>query len=407
VALVVGVHVMNRNTGRARLAATSLVAGLGACYLGVPASDTQGVGSGELGTTNWGGGDATGLPGSSEGDGTSAATHTTTAPPGETAADDSSSDEASSTGGVPAGATPENLRVAFFGDHGLGPDSVATLQLVLAEDADFLIILGDFDYKNDPAAWHEQLDEGLGEDFPMFAVAGNHDASAWDGYREVLMDRLTPIADVDCQGEIGVQMNCLYKNVDLVLSGVGTMNPEGKTSHVDFISETLAESESIWKICAWHKNQHDMQLGGKNDEVGWAAYQACQGGGAIVATGHEHTYARTKTLTKLGNHDEGHGAVGEMDIVEVGPGRTFVFVSGMGGNEIRDFEADHEDDTWWATQYTSNVYNVNGVAVDEYTPELGVLFIDFHVDGDPYKARGYFKNLAGEMIDEFTVFAEH
>jgi hypothetical protein len=176
---------------------------------------------------------------------------------------------------------------------------------------------------------------------------------------------------------------------------------------VDYIEQTLAQSDAIWKICAWHKNQHDMQLGGKHDEVGWGAYRACQAGGAIVATGHEHTYGRTRTLTDLGNHDAGHGAVGELDTVTVRPGSTFVFVSGMGGNEIRDFEADHADDTWWATQYTSNVYVQNGDAVEEFEAKLGVMFIDFHVDGDPYKARGYFKNLAGEMIDEFTIFAGH
>ncbi|MBC8070106.1 MAG: hypothetical protein IAG13_17355 [Deltaproteobacteria bacterium] len=33
------------------------------------------------------------------------------------------------------------------------------MQLVLAEDADFLVILGDFDYDDDPAAWHAQLHE--------------------------------------------------------------------------------------------------------------------------------------------------------------------------------------------------------------------------------------------------------
>lgn len=349
--------------------------------------------------------------GASSGSSSSAATAGTTAAGTSTTTPDEGADESSGAGSttesVPPNATPENLRVAFFGDHGLGPDSIATLQLVLAEDADFLVILGDFDYDDDPSAWHEQLDEGIGEDFPIFAVAGNHDKAAWDGYREVLMDRLEPIKNVDCQGEIGVQMNCLYQGVDLVLSGVGTMPAPGETSHEDYIAQTLEQSDAIWKVCAWHKNQHDMQLGGKSNEVGWGAYQACQGGGAIIATGHEHTYGRTRTLTDLGNHDAGHGAVGEVDTVTVGPGATFVFVSGMGGNEIRDFEADHADDTWWATQYTSNVFVQNGDPVEDFEAKLGVMFIDFYVDGDPYKARGYFKNLAGEMIDEFTIFAQH
>jgi predicted phosphodiesterase len=398
---------MERNIVRCFLAVTSALGG--ACYVGLTEHDGEGQSS-TLGPTTVDVTSAT-AESPSSGDATRDATGPSSASAGDSTAavDGTSGESGNGTTGEPAPlvATPENLRVAFFGDHGLGPDSLATLQLVLSEDADFLVVLGDFDYKNDPAAWHAQLDEGLGEDFPMFAVAGNHDTSAWDGYRDVLMDRLEPIKDADCSGEIGVQSNCLYRGVDLVLSGVGTMFPESKIPHVDYLTETLAESPSIWRVCAWHKNQHDMQLGGKGNEVGWGAYQACQDGGAIVATGHEHTYGRTKTLTQLGNEKEGHGAIGEADIVEVGPGRTFVFVSGMGGTGIRAFGASHEDDTWWATQYTSNVYTVNGVAVDEYEPELGVLFIDFHVDGDPYKAHGYFKNLTGEMIDEFTIFAQH
>jgi predicted phosphodiesterase len=308
---------------------------------------------------------------------------------------------------LPPGATPENLRVAFFGDHGLGSDSIATLELVRAENAEFLVILGDFDYIDEPTTWHEQLDEGLGPDFPMFAVAGNHDEAEWDGYREVLMDRLGPIVGAECDGEIGIQMDCEYQGIQLVLSGVGTMDPESDVSHEDFITQTLAESESIWKVCAWHKNQHDMQLGDKGDEVGWEAYQNCQAGGAIIATGHEHTYERTLTLTDVGNRKAGHGAVGEPEVMQVGPGSTFVFVAGLGGVGIRDFEPDHADDTWWATQYTSNVYVQNGDPIEDFTAEIGVLFIDFHVDGDPYKARGYFKNLAGEMIDEFEIYAAH
>ncbi len=330
-----------------------------------------------------------------------------TRPSGDTTIADGSGGSDSGEPPAQRGATTENLRVAFFGDHGLGPDSLATLQLVLAEDADFLVILGDFDYRNDPAAWHEQLDEGLGEDFPVFAVAGNHDTAKWDDYREVLMDRLAPIADVDCQGAIGVQMNCLYHGLDLVLSGVGTMPAPADRSHVDFIQDTLAESDAIWRVCAWHKNQHDMQLGYKSDEVGWPAYQACQAGGAIIATGHEHSYGRTRTLTNLGDHDGEHGVVGPPELVYVSPGSTFVFVSGMGGNEIRYFGGDHADDTWWATQYTRDVYVANGDPMGDFEPKLGVTFIDFHVDGDPYKARGYFKNVAGEMIDEFTIYAAH
>jgi hypothetical protein len=62
----------------------------------------------------------------------------------------------------------------------------------------------------------------------------------------------------------------------------------------------------------------------------------------------------------------------------------------------------HDDDTWWATQYCSNKFVKNGQP-QTGGAEYGALFIEFHVDGDPSKARGYFKNIDGEVIDEFTV----
>jgi hypothetical protein len=375
--------------------ATLLALGIVACTFDVPAPGDDGTEE----CTAHAGVDAATTPSESADDGSSDAPLS--------AGDGSAGDTTGTGGGVPIRPTEENLRVAFFGDHGLGAESVATLELVRSEDADLLVILGDFDYGDDPTAWHEQLDEGLGEDFPMLAVAGNHDTAEWCGYREVLLDRLAPIADADCEGEIGVQMGCRYRGLELVLSGVGTMDPPGDTSHEEFIADRLFESEQIWRVCAWHKNQNDMQAGTKGDEVGWAAYQACQQGGAIVATGHEHSYARTRTMTDLGNEDVGHGATPDHHTMQVGPGSTFVFVSGMGGASIRAYnEALHDDDTWWSTIYTTDHYRREGEVIEGHDVELGVMFIDFHVDGDPYKARGYFKNLDGEIIDEFDIFAD-
>ena len=82
-------------------------------------------------------------------------------------------------------------------------------------------------------------------------------------------------------------------------------------------------------------------------------------------------------------------------------------VSGLGGTGIRDqqrcapaadtapFPSLNTDDTScpiWASIYTSN----QGAT-------YGAQFIEFNVDGDPNKARGYFKNIEGEVIDTFDV----
>ena len=115
---------------------------------------------------------------------------------------------------------------------------------------------------------------------------------------------------------------------------------------------------------------------------------------------HEHSYERTRTLVNA-----------QEQLVDpdcplpnalcVEPGKTFVFVSGLGGLSIRD-QSRYLPSTFpygcnqeWASIYTS-----------DQAAKYGALFITFHVDGDPYKAHGYFKNIDGEVIDEFDVFAQ-
>ena len=78
-----------------------------------------------------------------------------------------------------------------------------------------------------------------------------------------------------------------------------------------------------------------------------------------------------------------------------------MFVSGLGGRGIRDQER---------CRPTEPPYGCSGIWASIYTSDqgatFGALFIDFHVDGDPSKARGYFKNIEGEIIDNFTITAD-
>ena len=49
----------------------------------------------------------------------------------------------------------------------------------------------------------------------------------------------------------------------------------------------------------------------------------------------------------------------------------------------------------WASIYTTN-----------QGAQYGAQFIMFNVDGNPKKARSYFKNISGQIIDDFTIFAD-
>src|SRR5262249_40856800 len=132
----------------------------------------------------------------------------------------------------------------------------------------------------------------------------------------------------------------------------------------------------------------------------------CMKGGAIVSTGHEHSYARTLTLTDVGNTANGHGATGAFDTMQLAANKNFVFVSGLGGNSVRAFDdASHDDDTWWASYYSSTLWMMNDV-LQTGTGTYGALFIRFNIGGDPHKAEGYFKDVNGRIADQFIIQAQ-
>lgn len=305
-------------------------------------------------------------------------------------------------GKPPSPGPDKDLLVAMVGDMGSGSKPKAVYQLILDEQADFALITGDFDYKDSPSTFQKEMNAVLGADYPAFPVIGNHDKSKWSQYQADFKARLAKIPGAVCTGDLGVDASCTYRGLHFVLSGVGTIGSKAK--HEDYIAAALAADNSPWSLCVWHKNMRDLQAGDKPDEAGWPAFKHCQDAGAIVVMGHEHSYARTRTLTDIGNSAEGHGAIGMPDLLEVAPGKTFTVVSGLGGKSIRSWDSGiHKSDTWWGTLYTSNYYRKNGVDMKKTSADEGALFMRFNVGGDPSAAEGYFKTVNGEIIDEFDI----
>jgi hypothetical protein len=306
---------------------------------------------------------------------------------------------AASIAGLLGDSTAANLKVAFIGDQGRGSDALAVLRLIRDEGADMVLHQGDFDYDDDPTLWDDNITSVLGDDFPYFASVGNHDEDAFygaGGYQQKLAQRLSRMSGATCTGELAVNSACEYQGLFFILSGAGTLG----SGHEAYIRQLLAEDKSIWRICSWHKNQTAMQVGGKSNSVGWGPYEACLELGAIIATGHEHSYSRTKTLVSTEDQTV-HPDWPDPAILRVAPGATFVFVSGLGGKSIRDQERCHP---------TTYPYGCNGEWASIYTSDQnaqhGALFIEFNVDGDAAKARGYFKNIDGEVVDQFTITSQ-
>ncbi len=299
---------------------------------------------------------------------------------------------------------PPDFTVAFFGDQGLGADARQVLELVAAEGADAVLHLGDFDYEDDPAAWEAQINDVLGADFPYFAAVGNHDMAAFyggGGYQEHIEARMERLG-IPWSGDLGVRSSFAYEGIRFVLTAPGLFGI-GDLAYAPYIRARLAQDDSIWRISGWHVLMREMQVGGKLDQSGWGVYEESRRGGAIVATAHEHSYARTHALADCSDQVvasfENHFTIGPDDPdTPSDEGVTFVFHSGLGGRSIRDQErcAPHEPpygcNGEWASVYT-----------EDQAANYGALFGVFNYQGDPCEARFYFKDVDGTVVDEFFV----
>lgn len=346
------------------------------------------------------------------------------------------------------------VKVAFIGDTGDGEGFQAVLDLIKAEDTDLVIHGGDFSYAGlEP--WRSMINDTLGDDFPYLGSNGNHDdwSTYWDGF---FKDRIQTLVGDDYSVDVNDSRNysLTYQGIRLVFLGDADADIT-KTSYPAFVNEQLSEGNANWKICSWHRTgvknttteppgRSMTSTGEKPNEMSVAVYEACRQNGAMIITAHEHAYLRTLTITKFEDLDPSSGLSGiEIDDelsaseLRVGPGSTFVAVSGLGGAPWKgfvgyDFNCDHHNnDWWWATIYTLNHYLRDGIPHqkdctvtgtgtygNEYLSDIwkdgnpggvdrynwGALFIDFGAGGDPAKATGYFKNIDGQIIDEFTIY---
>ena len=168
---------------------------------------------------------------------------------------------------------PNDLTIAFIGDQGSGAGARAVLELIRAEGADLVLHQGDFNYKDNPAAWDRLITAVLGPDFPYFASVGNHDKKRFfgaGGYQDLLQQRLGRVPGARCMDDLGVRSVCTYRNLFMVFSAIRTIpkRPD-EPRHIAYLRGKLAASGALWKICSWHKNQRAIQLGNKKDAVGW------------------------------------------------------------------------------------------------------------------------------------------
>ena len=290
------------------------------------------------------------------------------------------------------GTTPPSTggtKIAFVGDTEAGSGFQNVLNLIKAEGAKLTVVLGDTSYnRSNDSKWDSMVRNTLGSADPALFVVGNHDIldSDYGTVRNLAQARLDRQTAVKCSSSYPTStgtsgaMACQLNNVYLVLSGVGTTG--SRSSNESALASKLNSAPAgAWRICAWHKNQAAMQVGGKTDEVGWTAYETCRQKGAIIATGHEHSYSRTHLLSSMSSKT----VVDSSSPYTLTNGRTLAFVSGLGGTTPRDQE---RSGNWWGKIYTAT-----------QGAKHGVLFGTFYATYADF----YFKNVNGQIIDSFTV----
>jgi len=277
------------------------------------------------------------------------------------------------------------VKVAFTGDQGTGEHAQAVLSLIASEGTDLLLIQGDLGYDvGASSAWEANLSNALGADFPVLALVGNHENYEWPLYQRMIQRRIGRASDLVCSGEVGVKALCRYGNIDIVQVSPGINEVAGvkpDDNYAQFIETSFAQSNAPWRICSWHKNQSKMQTGSKNDATGWEVYDACLDAGAMIALAHEHAYSRTHLLSNYQNQTIAH----KNSDLTLEPGRSFAFVSGLGGREVRP---QLQGGDWWASIYTATQNATHGA-----------LFCTF----EEKSAQCYFKAIDGAVPDQFSL----
>ncbi|KKR91689.1 MAG: hypothetical protein UU81_C0034G0009 [Microgenomates group bacterium GW2011_GWC1_41_8] len=328
---------------------------------------------------------------------------------------------------IPVGSkiqTEPNLKVAFIGDSNAGSNFQAVLNLIKAEGAKIVMHQGDFDYSAGPQKWMGMIDTTLGNTFPYLGSDGNHDEWIPDGYRDWFSNKVTTI-NPEQKDVAGIDVG----NYSVSLKGLKMVFVKEPGNDPTFINSSLSGDNHIWKICSWHQTMSTLTAGNHGDSAqAYEPYEECRRNGAIIINAHNHNYSRTKTMLGFGT---GKNASPQVDLTQhpkdvngvpqnpnnllVSSGKTFVAVVGTGGGGLYA-------QTWCTATYpygpaaSTNAGCNNYVFAKVFTPTQvnlspendnghGVLFITFNVNGNPRRAEGYFKDINGQIIDQFTITA--
>ena len=305
----------------------------------------------------------------------------------------------------------EEIKVAFIANQ--GKDN-GVLELIKDQETDLVLHLGNYGHEN-ANNWVSKIKDILDTDesmIPYIGVVGAKDGN-WEEYQQIFFNRLSLTPDLMCfvvdETLIGDQMACIYKNLYFVLSGVGL--PPYTSGQSDFVKKNIQFDDFDqfdvvidWKMCGWHKANFDLRVGSTENNLNLAQefYDSCREAGALVMTGFENNYARSKLLT--GFDPITSAQEDDLSVIDLQPGNTVAFVTGLGGQGSHPYSPDdHPSTEPWSSIYTENYYLENGNVQEITDFDNGVLFITFNKNNNQKKAVGEFVNINGQVIDSFEI----
>jgi len=183
--------------------------------------------------------------------------------------------------------------VAFVGDIGTGTNGIKTIDALLAENPDLVVLLGDMGYSSSTTSFANQVNKLRNAGINVMCVIGNHDSDEeetdttelnyWNlcsggttgqGFWKVIVDQLTIVGvNTQCDGDSGhSRASCNKTTIANYLSTVGAGDSVIIASHKP-MCETPSSRHAAFSCTSALNNEfnrlHEFSIGAHNHCMAW------------------------------------------------------------------------------------------------------------------------------------------